>query len=69
MSRDLSTWEIFMTINASKKFINMIGRIIYYILKLYWLVFKPMTFGVKCVVECDGKILMIKNRDIYKLIR
>jgi ADP-ribose pyrophosphatase YjhB (NUDIX family) len=29
--------------------------------RLYWRVFKPKTFGVKCLIERDGKILMIRN--------
>jgi len=29
--------------------------------RLYWFVFRPQTFGVKCVVVHDGKWLMIRN--------
>ncbi len=43
----------------------MIGRIfikwLYPFAKLYWFIFRPETFGVRGVVECDGKIIMIRN--------
>jgi len=29
--------------------------------RLYWFVFRPETFGVKCVVQNDGRWLMIRN--------
>jgi 8-oxo-dGTP pyrophosphatase MutT (NUDIX family) len=29
--------------------------------KIYWFVFRPRTSGVKCVIECDGQWLMIRN--------
>jgi 8-oxo-dGTP pyrophosphatase MutT (NUDIX family) len=29
--------------------------------RTYWLVVRPQTFGVKCVVEHDGRWLMIRN--------
>ena len=30
-------------------------------LKLYWFVFRPRTSGVKCLIECNGRVLMIRN--------
>ncbi len=33
----------------------------YYIALLYWLIFKPKTHGTKCVVEHQGKWLLIQN--------
>ena len=36
-------------------------KILFLFYKLYWFIFRPETFGVKCVIECDGKILMIRN--------
>jgi ADP-ribose pyrophosphatase YjhB (NUDIX family) len=33
----------------------------YPFLKIYWFVVRPSTFGVKCIVEWDGKILLIRN--------
>ena len=29
--------------------------------RLYWFVFRPETFGVKCIVQHDGRWLMIRN--------
>jgi ADP-ribose pyrophosphatase YjhB (NUDIX family) len=29
--------------------------------RVYWFVFRPKTFGVKCVVQHDGRWLMIRN--------
>lgn len=29
--------------------------------RLYWFVFRPRTYGVKCVVEYNGKLLLIRN--------
>jgi len=28
---------------------------------IYWFVMRPKTFGVKCVIEHNGEVLMIKN--------
>lgn len=28
---------------------------------IYWFIFRPKTFGVQCLVEHDGKLLMIRN--------
>ena len=29
--------------------------------KCYWFIFRPKTLGVKCLIECDSKFLMIRN--------
>jgi 8-oxo-dGTP pyrophosphatase MutT (NUDIX family) len=29
--------------------------------KLFWYIFRPKTFGVKCLIEHNGKYLFIKN--------
>ena len=29
--------------------------------KLYWFIFRPRTYGVKCLIEYDGKFLFIRN--------
>ena len=42
---------------GSKLFINSA----HFILKIYWFLFRPKTYGVKCIVEHDGRILFIKN--------
>ena len=42
-----------------KKYIYKIGI---YPVRLYWYIFRPSRFGVKCIIEKeDGKILLIKN--------
>jgi 8-oxo-dGTP pyrophosphatase MutT (NUDIX family) len=30
-------------------------------LRVYWFVFRPQLYGVKCLIEFEGKILMIRN--------
>jgi len=42
-------------------------KLIYLFLRLYWLIFRPNTYGVKCIIQKDGKILMIKNTYGHKL--
>lgn len=29
--------------------------------RIYWLIFSPKTYGVKTLIECNGKFLMIRN--------
>ena len=36
-------------------------RLAHRLRRVYWFVFRPRTFGVKCVVEHDGRWLMIRN--------
>lgn len=40
---------------------NIIYKLIDPIRQLYWFIFRPKTYGVKCVVEKDGEILLIRN--------
>ncbi len=39
--------------------------------KIYWFIFRPKTSGSKCLVECKGKFLMIRqtygNKDYWTL--
>lgn len=39
----------------------MSNKIKYVLAKIYWFIFRPKTFGVKCIVENNGEIVMIKN--------
>ncbi|TSC89548.1 MAG: NUDIX hydrolase [Parcubacteria group bacterium Gr01-1014_3] len=39
----------------------MVSKIKHFLGLIYWFIFRPKTFGVKCVVENDGEVLMIKN--------
>lgn len=36
-------------------------KILFILYKIYWFIFRPSTFGVKCVIENNGEILMIQN--------
>ncbi len=36
-------------------------RVKYFLAKVYWFVFRPKTYGVKCVIKYGDEILMIKN--------
>ena len=33
----------------------------YYLAIAYWFIFRPKTFGVRCVVWCGNEILMVKH--------
>ncbi|MFH1129350.1 MAG: NUDIX hydrolase [Patescibacteria group bacterium] len=44
--------------NKLKTILNKIGLPI---VRLYWFIFRPKTSGVKCVIENNGKILIIRN--------
>lgn len=35
--------------------------LLYPLLRLYWLVFRPDVLGVRCLVEYEGKVLLIRN--------
>ncbi len=34
---------------------------VYHILRIFWFVFRPHTFGSKVVIERDGKVLLVKH--------
>lgn len=44
-----------------EKFIKTISDILYPIVKLYWFVFRPKIHGVKCIVEKNGQILLVRH--------
>ena len=29
--------------------------------KIYWYIFRPQTYGVKCLIGCENKFLLIRN--------
>jgi 8-oxo-dGTP pyrophosphatase MutT (NUDIX family) len=35
--------------------------LLYPLLRLYWLVFRPDVLGVRCLVEFEGRVLLIRN--------
>ena len=36
-------------------------RVVHRVRRVYWFVFRPRTSGAKCVIEHDGRWLMIRN--------
>jgi ADP-ribose pyrophosphatase YjhB (NUDIX family) len=40
---------------------RMLIRLIYPVLKLYWFLVRPHTFGVQCVIQHGEAILLIRN--------
>jgi ADP-ribose pyrophosphatase YjhB (NUDIX family) len=40
---------------------SMLVRVIYPLLKLYWFLVRPKTFGVQCVIQHGDAILLVRN--------
>jgi 8-oxo-dGTP pyrophosphatase MutT (NUDIX family) len=36
-------------------------KLAYALLQVYWFVFRPQVYGVKCLIEFEGQILLIRN--------
>lgn len=36
-------------------------KLAYAMLRVYWFVVRPQTYGVKCLIEFEGQILLIRN--------
>jgi 8-oxo-dGTP pyrophosphatase MutT (NUDIX family) len=36
-------------------------KLAYSLLRVYWFVFRPQIYGVKCLIEFEGRILLIRN--------
>ena len=36
-------------------------NIAYSLARVYWFIFRPKTFGVRCIVERDGEVVMVKH--------
>jgi ADP-ribose pyrophosphatase YjhB (NUDIX family) len=36
-------------------------KLLYRLLRIYWFVFRPEVSGVRCLVECEGKLLLIRQ--------
>lgn len=36
-------------------------KLLYRILKVYWFLFRPKVFGVRCLVKHEGKLLLIRQ--------
>lgn len=41
--------------------VAFVYKLLYALLRVYWFVFRPQIYGVKCLVEFDSKILLIRN--------
>jgi 8-oxo-dGTP pyrophosphatase MutT (NUDIX family) len=55
-----------MALSTKQKVIKLLTPILLPIVKAYWRIFKPSTFGVKVIVEFEGKILIVRNSYGYK---
>ncbi len=40
---------------------NLLNKILFPIIRLYWFVFRPKTTGAKCIIENNGKILFVRS--------
>lgn len=44
-----------------KWIIKIIVKLTYPIVKFYWFIFRPKTYGVKCIIKSKGKILLVRH--------
>src|SRR5919109_3289489 len=40
---------------------RILVQLIYPMLKLYWFLVRPKTFGAQCVIQHEGAILLVRN--------
>ncbi len=45
---------------------RMLSKLIYPCLKLYWFLVRPKTFGVKCVIQHRGMLLLKRMLVIWQ---
>lgn len=57
-----------MAINNKQRIIKFLTPILLPAVKLYWRIFKPETFGVKVIIENEGKFLYVRNDYGYRSI-
>ncbi len=50
-----------MAMTARQKIIRFLTPVILPIVKIYWGIFKPETYGVKVIIENNGKFLLVRN--------
>jgi len=43
------------------KLINLLNKILFPVIRLYWFIFRPKTSGAKCVIEHNKKILLVRS--------
>lgn len=41
--------------------VAILYKLAFSLLRVYWFVFRPQIYGVKCLIERDGQILLIRN--------
>lgn len=39
----------------------MIPKLVYFLLSIYWKIFKPKTFGARALIINNGKVLLVKH--------
>jgi ADP-ribose pyrophosphatase YjhB (NUDIX family) len=39
----------------------LVYKVVFPLLKLYWFVFRPEITGTRCLIECGGKLLLIRQ--------
>lgn len=57
-----------MSLSNKQKIIKLLTPMLLPVVKLYWRIFKPETFGVKVIIENNGKFLWVRNDYGYKSI-
>jgi NAD+ diphosphatase len=50
-----------MSLSNKQKIIKFLTPVLLPVVKLYWRVFRPETFGVKVIIENEGKFLWVRN--------
>jgi 8-oxo-dGTP pyrophosphatase MutT (NUDIX family) len=36
-------------------------KAVHIVVRMYWFILRPKTYGALCLIECNGKILLVKN--------
>jgi 8-oxo-dGTP pyrophosphatase MutT (NUDIX family) len=54
------------SLNKKQKIIKFLNPVLFPLVKIYWKIFKPVTYGVKVIVENNGKFLFVRNSYGYK---
>jgi len=52
--------------NNPKEIKKVMIKVSRFLQKIYWFIFKPKTYGVKCLVDYEGKILLVKLSYAHK---
>ena len=55
-----------MSLTSKQKIIKFLTPILFPLVRLYWKIFRPETFGVKVIIENNGKFLLVRNSYGYK---